>query len=342
MSLDESLARDLQSKPWRAFLRDNPGIGPLVEAYLTGGPRPNLSQLEPNHYAVARVLAEDERRKQTPPPPTGSKLRDKPPGYPDYAGYQRVSLGGSNYREFPDNQDVLLDIGDHSYEEGISLVGGRNVVIIGGRITAVGLARAAGVGLAVWPRTAQSHYYIEGVRIQPSKRADGTWRRTLCDSFASRGPVGKITIQNCLFGPTAVKEGYDTSIHPDVFQYQAPFDGDVRVHRFTGLTEYTGVMCSSVYVRSQNWSHTNFVAVRIGGPSRGHTVFGIYDSGIPITLPGVTFDEFYWQKDPDQGFQGYSPIELVTQKGGKYGKPTGGDFVTEEMVGPGYVSPGYL
>lgn len=61
-ALDDSRARDLQSKPWRAFLRDNPGIAPSVEAYLSGGARPSTSSLEPNHYAVARVLAEDARR----------------------------------------------------------------------------------------------------------------------------------------------------------------------------------------------------------------------------------------------------------------------------------------
>ena len=61
--ITESLRRDRLSKPWAAFVRQNPIIAPLVTDYLYGGgPRPSDAQLEPNHYAVARVLAEDTRR----------------------------------------------------------------------------------------------------------------------------------------------------------------------------------------------------------------------------------------------------------------------------------------
>lgn len=285
------------------------------------------------------------------PPPLG-KLRDKPPGYPDYPGYLRVKADGRTYYEWPDTQDVLFDLGNFSYQEGLALTGGRNVVVIGGHITSTGSNRAVGVGLAVWPRVAASHYYLEGLRIKPSA-AGGVWQRQQNDGIALRGPNGKLTMQNLLIGPVAIKQGYTSDdAHADVFQIQAEAAGvDIRVDYLTGYTEYSGVMESAFKVKSQNWAHVNLVAsgysatdldpLTLGSGYRGHTAFGMYDAGIAHNMPNLTFSEFYWGRDPLQTFQGYSPPELVSQKGAKYGKPAVGDFVTEAAVALPYVSPGY-
>lgn len=342
---------------YQRFLLHNPILAPAVVAYLDGGARPDEALIGENHYARGLVRAEDARRKlaPAPPPPAGSLLH-RPPGWPDFAGFERIALAGRSYLDIPDTKDVLLDIGDHVYEEGIAIVGGRRVVSLGGRITAAGLSRAAGVGLALWPRTPEADYHFEGFRIQPVRNADGTWKRTLNDGIALRGPLGRVTIQNALVGPVAVKQGYTSAqIHPDVFQFQADFDGELRVHRFTGYTEYTGVMCSALLVRKQTWDYVNLVAtgysaddldpLDIDPATRGHTAFGIYDAGLTKTLPGVTLSEFYWAKDPLQSFAGFSPPELGQRT--KSGKPKDSsgreyDFVTEATVGPGYVSPGYV
>lgn len=50
------------------FHRDNPGIAPLVDTYLAGGPRPTDQQLGNNHYALGLVALEDARRAGLPPP----------------------------------------------------------------------------------------------------------------------------------------------------------------------------------------------------------------------------------------------------------------------------------
>lgn len=290
------------------------------------------------------------------PPPGVGKLVYKPPGYPDYAGFQRVDLAGREYFEMSDSTDYLLNLGNYNYSEGIALVGGRKVVIIGGSITVTGSARAAGVGLAFHPRTANSHYHIEGVRIKPT-RVSGTWQRTITDGMALRGNAGIVRVQNCLIGPISVKTGHTSAeIHPDCFQVQADAVGvDLGVYMMTGYTEYTGVMESAFKFTRQKWSHCNFVAtgysatdldpIDIDPAEKGHTAFGMYYEGIAYNMPNLTMEEFYWAKDPAQTFQGYSPIELVTQKGAKYGKPKNAngqeyDFVTEDRWP--YVSPGYV
>ncbi len=61
-SVTSAIARDRQSKPFAAFTAQNPGIAPLVIAYLDGGARPTDEQLGLNHYAHARVASEDARR----------------------------------------------------------------------------------------------------------------------------------------------------------------------------------------------------------------------------------------------------------------------------------------
>lgn len=291
------------------------------------------------------------------PPPTGIKLRDKPPGYPDYPGFLRVTNDGRGYYSWSDTQDVLFTLGDHTYEEGIALVGGRKVVIIGGHITATGSARGYGVGLAVQPRVDDSHYYLEGIRIKPDK-INGQWQRHLHDGIALRGNRGKLTMQNMLVGPCGIIEGFTDTSHADVFQIQAdPGTCEIRVDYFTGYTAYSAVMESEFIVKKQDWSHVNMVAtgysdtdldpLTLGSQYRGHTVFGMYGAAPAANMPNLTFNEFYWAKDPQQSFQGYTPIELVTQKGGKYGKPKDAsgkeyDFVTEAALPLNYVSPGYV
>lgn len=280
----------------------------------------------------------------------GGSLMYTPPGYPSYAGYQTVNLNGASGWTGDDNTDYKINIGNFSYPEGIALVGGRKVVIIGGHITATGSGRAVGVGLAIWPRTANSHYYIEGLRIKPSK-SGSTWNRTMNDGIAVRGTLGTITIQNCLVGPVAIKQGFNSSqAHADVLQIQNNFDGHLRVNQFTGYTEYTGIMESAFLVREQDWTNVNLVAtgysandldpLTLGSGYRGHTAFGIYDAGLTHTLPGVSFTNCWWAKDPLQGFAGFSPTSIGSQWNS--GKPGGSDIVTEAMVAYPYTSPGYL
>lgn len=271
-----------------------------------------------------------------PPPPTGAKLRDKPPGYPDYPGYVRITHDGRGYYNLDDSKDYLFvnGMGDFSYSEGVYIEGGRNVVVIGGRITATGLERGHGVGLSLRGRVSGAHHYIEGVRIRPAYSGSTPLRR-LHDGIATRGGTGKITIQNCLVGPVAIKEGFtEAQGHADVLQVQAgPWEGELRVHRLTGMTDYTGVMESEILVRKQNWHQVNLKGVNLDPAEVAWTTFYANNS---TTMAGLSLTEFYCD-----GFSaGAVPSSLNNVI--KRGLPPGGDFVTEAMVALPYVSPGYV
>lgn len=58
----DALKQDMASNAYKNFLKTNPNLGPLVDAYLKGGARPSDAQLGTNHYAKARVGSEDARR----------------------------------------------------------------------------------------------------------------------------------------------------------------------------------------------------------------------------------------------------------------------------------------
>jgi hypothetical protein len=271
------------------------------------------------------------------PPPVGDKLRDKPPGYPDYPGYTRITHDGRAYYRLDDAKDYLFvnGLGDYSYSEGVYIEGGRNVVVIGGRITATGLERGHGVGLSLKGHVAGAHHYVEGLRIRPLYDSQGKPLRRLHDGFATRGAVGKITIQNCLVGPVAIKEGFTPAQgHADVLQVQAgPWEGELRVNRLTGMTDYTGIMESEILVRKQNWLEVNLRGVDIDPANKAWTTFYANNS---TTMAGLTLTEFYC----DAFGAGAVPASLNTII--KRGLPPGGDYVTEADVKLPYISPGYV
>jgi hypothetical protein len=313
-----------------------------VATFINGGPEPANWQSF-SKLGAGLVEAEVERRKATQPEPepepepepgTGI-LRDKPPGYPNYTGYTKITHDGRAYYRLSDNVDYLFvnGLGDFSYSEGVYLEGGRNVVVIGGRITATGLERGHGVGLSLKGHVAAAHHYIEGVRIRP--QYDGTKPlRRLHDGFATRGAVGKITIQNCLVGPVAIKEGFTPEQgHADVLQVQAgPWEGELRVNRLTGMTDYTGIMESEILVRKQNWHEVNLRGVDIDPANKAWTTFYANNA---TTMAGLSLTEFYC----DAFGAGAVPSSLNNII--KRGLPAGGDYVTEADVKLPYVSPGY-
>ena len=78
-NITDAIARDRQSKPWENFVKQNPGMAPLVTAYLDGtGPRPSDAQLtsngKQNHYAFARRASEDARLALEGDPPEVPEL----------------------------------------------------------------------------------------------------------------------------------------------------------------------------------------------------------------------------------------------------------------------------
>lgn len=118
--ISRSLSYDVQSKPWLAFNRDNPGIAPKVVAYLNGGARPTDAELGGNKYALARVYEEDARREAGGPPSAGlpfleASLRS---GYETLRGSGDF---GSSSQAVNGGEDCLIDL------EGVTRVGSTTV-----------------------------------------------------------------------------------------------------------------------------------------------------------------------------------------------------------------------
>lgn len=57
-----AVAEHRVSAYYAKWLAQNPKLGPLVDAYLSGGPRPPAASIVSNHYGLALVLTEDIRR----------------------------------------------------------------------------------------------------------------------------------------------------------------------------------------------------------------------------------------------------------------------------------------
>ena len=231
VSLDESLARDLQSKPWSAFLRQNPGIGPLVEAYLAGGPRPDVSRLEPNHYAVARVLAEDERRKTAtpppPPPPSGDKLRYAPPALSNPVNITLTNANRTSALSSGQGRDARVSVAEVLTGGGGQVSGWRNLVWLGGEFQTSGNPSSSG---HIVPINNSGTLHFEGIKARVSG-----------DFFGARFTNPVIQIQNCDIQVS--DEG--SSAHADAFQTQYLTCDSLRVDRCTIRTDYQGFFCSN-------------------------------------------------------------------------------------------------
>lgn len=60
--LDTAISEHRASAYYKKWVRDNTLLGPAVDLYLTGGPRPADTLIGSNHYGKAIVLTEDVRR----------------------------------------------------------------------------------------------------------------------------------------------------------------------------------------------------------------------------------------------------------------------------------------
>ena len=191
---------------------------------------------------------------------------------PNYTGYIHITHDGRGYYRLNDNSDYLFvnGLGDFSYSEGVYIEGGRNVVVIGGRITATGLERGHGVGLSLKGMSAGAHHYIEGVRIRP--QYDGTKPlRRLHDGIATRGAVrARSRFRTVSWGRWRSRRGSPRrrAMRTCCRCRQARGRASFAFNRLTGMTDYTGVMESEILVRKQNWHEVNLRGVDIDPANR--------------------------------------------------------------------------
>jgi hypothetical protein len=215
--------------------RDNPNLYREVMEYIYGGPRPADTD---NHYGQAMILLEDlvrsldDTEPEPEPPPTGDKLRWKPPGWPDYAGYQTRAVTSAGTVSLSSGVDYILKL-DVAFQGDtrVWVQGGRNIVVIGG---AVNYTNTSGDGF-------NSSLQFEGGDPGATVHVEGVHLKNIPNGFTLKTPR-YVQIQNCR---VECRDGSGQG-HPDIVQvwsgHKCP---GIRIHRgsfwsgFTYLSDFT-------------------------------------------------------------------------------------------------------
>lgn len=337
-----------------------------------------------NRSAVTTVQAMTTGSAEPPPEPVGAKLRWAPPSLvnPITLTIPNVPTANSQ-RDFVlnDATDYVVRLGDYAFGGGIRFRGGRNVVLIGGRITintnfgSIGGTTnvSSRTGLKLWP-SGSSYYHIEGLEVRPDPNVDGG--SDLHDGIVLQGnnsiltnSASRIVLQNCRVGPTSIRIGEtDASGHSDFFQNQsenAPgFQGQIWMDHVTGLFDYSGIMLTDVCrTPLLDLHNVNLRKVPVHPSYQGHHfIYKDADDSNGAGFQVVKLDEFWgdlggvttwaWAYTFNPGATAtgrdasgrmYAEWTGHDISGRAYqGVPPGGDFCPAGVAGLGYVSPGYL
>lgn len=240
----------------------------------------------------------------------------------------RVRAGGGTIRLAP-RHDYRIVLGEPLREVGgLRIVGGRNVVLVGGHITIprAGPGASAGDrrGLLISGQTGTVH--VEGLLIDN----DGG---DLSEGIDIAAPRAVVQIQNTRVAGIHARDGKRfTDNHPDVIQ---TFGGvrELRVNRLTGTTTYQGLFLrgDSGPVGRVELSKVNIV----GFPTARYLLWKRCRDPYPAPCDGPDFPmgvTDVWVR-PARGRSlrlSLKPEPPEGPWGGvREGTPPGGDFVTE-------------
>jgi hypothetical protein len=278
-------------------------------------------------------------------------------------------------------KDYILKLGHRTDAGGLVVRGGRNVVIIGGRITPkLTTVIAEGRGLTFWNQTGTVH--VEGVLI------DGAG-----DGLLIYAPQAIFQVQNVRIGVSALKHDFSLN-HPDVIQtWSGP--REMRIDRLTATSDYQGFY----WYRDTNVSGTvlpgRVIQKRVnvltdptqtGTSATLHNVSYLNDPSIVFSCQdcwmqtgwysasyrrklqdsiagyyNATTNTYTWPPYRVVGFDGQVVTTSVANDVGRrqgdyiewptianlagfrwyWGTPGAGDFVPTGLAGTSYTSPGY-
>jgi hypothetical protein len=331
------------SAPAPPAISDAPPSGD--DAPPSGDGAPSSGTDAPSSGTDAPPSGGDTTTADSPPPPvdTRAKLAWAPPALSAPTTIA-VAQGDQAYT-LDTTKDYILNLGPVTHLGAVSINGGRNVVMIGGRIALSALSTKA-TALVIKNNTGTVH--VEGIDF------DGTSGHEM-DAIQIVAPAATVQVENVradnLLGT------YSTN-HSDVIQ---PYGGvaKLRVDRLTADSNYQGIFTrpdlgaiGSVDLRHVDMAFNNAAAGTTGGyllwmttgcdmaptslsevyiqPRAGKTLASAVwptttDAGCPATVSGTRAT---WPELPVTGAV-------------NAGAPSGGSFVPISGAGPGYVSPGY-
>jgi hypothetical protein len=275
------------------------------------------------------------------------QLRWAPPALEDPVTV-RLGTGFTASRLDP-RRDYRIVLPEQKKIGGTVLEGGRNIVIVGGHVSADPNTTSDFERRGIYIKNAVGTVHIEGVEI------DGAGLPF--DGIAINAPEATVQIQNVRV--TDLNGSYD-GFHADVIQ---PWGGvrDLRIDRVTGSSNYQGLFLQpdlgpigSATIQNVDLTHT--------GPATSRGAYMVWLANESCTSYPISLSEVYVGSDVawDLNRMVYpsataGPAECAAQVSGGstswprlpitgsvvQGSPAGGSFVPAGVAGTGYVSPGY-
>ena len=295
--------------------------------------------------APAPTTATPPAQPSTPAPPvdTRAKLQWAPPALAAPTTIN-VAQGDQTYT-LDTTKDYVINLGAVTHVGAVSISGGRNVVMIGGRIALTTLSTKA-TALNIKNSTGTVH--VEGVAF------DGTSGHEM-DAIQIQAPAATVQVENVR--ADGLLGTFDTN-HSDVIQ---PWGGvgRLRVDRLSADSNYQGIFTrpdqgaiGSVDLRHVDLTFNNAAAGSSGGyllwMTTGCDMAPTALSDVYIApRTGKSVGTAVWPPTSDptcparlSGTRVTWPTLPVT--GAVLGgAPSGGAYVPAGSVGPGYTSPGY-
>jgi hypothetical protein len=271
-----------------------------------------------------------------PPPQSAPDLRWEPPPLEDPLHVDPTQARIDSYDAYQLNldtsRDYVIQMPPTPLARGVVIVGGRNVVLVGGEID---IPMQSGDPPSIYSRRGlylkgqTGTVHVEGLLIHGPDLSEGI---NLDERLGAVVQIENVRID----GVHARDEQGFTDNHPDILETWAG-PAKLRVDRLTGSTDYQGFFLAPNQFGSQpppNEVKLSHVDLHAEACCYGFMLwevgtFPLLSDDVWVTThPGRTLANSLW---PSAG----------SWPGVSEGEPPGGDFVPEGLAGASYETPGY-